>query len=130
MGDLKPKQVAAISAMLTCPTLREAAEASGTPESTLFRWLNEPDFKAAYDQARGRLLESTLTALQGAATEAVNVLRTIMNNGAAPAGVRVRAAVGIIELSLRARTELETEARLQALEAAAARTPLSARNSR
>lgn len=118
MGDLKPKQVAAISAMLAYPTLREAAEASGTPESTLFRWLNDPDFKAAYDQARARLLEGALAALQAASTEAVFVLRSIMNDGAAPAGVRVRAAASIIELGLRARGELETEERLRQLEAA------------
>lgn len=118
--NLTAKQTRAIAALLQSPTLREAAESCGVPESTLFRWLNESAFKDAFDQARGQLLEGALTALQAASVEAVGVLREVMNSNASPAGVRVRAAAEIISLALRAKAELETEQRIRALEQAAA----------
>lgn len=118
--NLTAKQTRAIAALLQSPTLREAAESCGVPESTLFRWLNEQTFKDAFDQARGQLLQGTLTALQAISCEAVGVLREIMNSGASPAGVRVRAAAEVIGLALRAKGEIEIENRLRTLEDAAA----------
>lgn len=113
---LSAKQQRAIEALLTEPTTRAAAEAAKVSEATIFRWLAEPVFAAAYREARGRLLESTLTALQAASADAVTCLRDVINDKAAQVSARVSAAKTVIELGLKARETLEVEERLAYLE--------------
>lgn len=117
-GELSAKQARAIEALLSEPTTRAAAKAAGVSEATIWRWLAEPGFAAAHREARGRLLKSTLTALQSASADAVLCLRDIFKNEEAPASVRVNAAKSVIELSLTARKVLEVEERLAYLEKA------------
>lgn len=49
---LSRKQEAAVAALLTESTLCRAAERARVGEVTLWRWLKEPGFKAAYREAR------------------------------------------------------------------------------
>lgn len=86
-------------------------------KATIFRWLADEAFSAAYQTARGQLLESTLTALQSASVEAVNVLREVMTDASLNAFARVSAAKAVLEMGFKAREVLEVEARLSALEA-------------
>lgn len=113
---LLPKQEKAILALLEQPTIREAAQACKVGETTLYAWLNDADFVAEYRAARQRVFEAMLSSLQGASNEAVRALLAITKDEQAPSGSRVAAARSILEFSLRARTELEVEQRLQALE--------------
>ena len=113
---LTAKQQRAVEILLREPSIEAAAQAAGVGRATLFRWLNEPDFAAEYKQARGRLLESTLTALQSASVEAVTTLRAVLTETTARAGERVSAAKAILDFSLKAREVLEVEERLAALE--------------
>lgn len=115
---LSAKQQRAIEALLTEPTTRSAAEAAKVSEATIFRWLAEPVFAAMYREARGRLLESTLTALQAASADAVTCLRDVINDKAAQVSARVSAAKTVLELGLKAREVLEVEERLAYLEKA------------
>jgi hypothetical protein len=113
---LSAKQLRAIEALLREPTTSAAAKEARISETTIFRWLNESAFSAAYRAARGRLLEGTLTALQSASTTAVETLRNTLTDIAAPAQVKVSAARSILEFSLKAREVLEVEERLAYLE--------------
>lgn len=113
---LTAKQTKAIQALLIEPTIATAAKLASVSESTLFRWLNDDGFSAAYRDARGRLLDDALTVLQGASTDAARFLQSVVNDGEAPAAVRVRAACEILSFALKAREVFETEERLQALE--------------
>jgi DNA-binding MurR/RpiR family transcriptional regulator len=113
---LSRKQEQAILALIERPTIAEAAQACGVSEGTLWRWLQATEFQAAYRAARSGLLETALTRLQGASGEAVNVLGEVMRDKQAPPSSRVTAAVKVLELTLKARAELELEARLRALE--------------
>src|SRR5262245_38464731 len=114
-SELTAKQLRALQALLKEPTTAKAAKAAQVAEVTLFRWLNEPVFSTAYREARGRLLETTLTTLQQASSEAVEVLRKIMKDSKAPTSSRVTAARSVLELGLKAREVLEVEDRLKAL---------------
>lgn len=114
---LTAKQQRAIDALLREPTTQAAAEAAGVSKATIFRWLADEAFSAAYQTARGQLLESTLTALQSASVEAVNVLREVMTDASLNAFARVSAAKAVLEMGFKAREVLEVEARLSALEA-------------
>jgi hypothetical protein len=115
---LTRKQEQAIAALLKHPTVPEAAQECGVSEVTLWRWMQVPEFNAAYRTARGALLETAITNLQRSCGKAVTVLTTIMEDASAPASSRVTAAVKVLELTLKARQELEIEERLQALEEA------------
>jgi hypothetical protein len=114
---LTGKQHKAIEALLREPTIQAAAEATGVSRATIFRWLSDPVFSSAHREARGRLLESTLTALQAASADAVICLREVINDKTAQVSARVSAARSVLEMGLKAREVLEVEERLKVLEA-------------
>lgn len=114
--SLQPKQIKAIEALLREPTTAAAAKAARVGEATIFRWLADPAFSAAYKEARGQLLEATLTALQAAGGDAVKCLVEVTNDKEAQVSARVSAAKAIIELGLKTREVLDVEERLKALE--------------
>ena len=114
---LTPAQSRAIEALLSEPTREKAAEKAGISRATLTRWLTEPGFKCAYREARDMLLETTLSALQGAASTAVNTLADVMGDKEAQPSARVSAAKVVLDNLLRSREQLEFEQRLKALEA-------------
>jgi hypothetical protein len=113
---LTPKQEQAILALLNHPTTKAAGAACGTSETTLWRWLQLPDFQQRYRAARRQLVESSIGRLQQACGDAVETLASISRNEKEPASSRVAAAKTIIEQSLRA-VELEDLAeRIERLE--------------
>jgi hypothetical protein len=114
--SLTQKQQKTIQTLLENPTVRAAAKAAGVGETTIFRWLAEPAFNRCYREARNHLLENTLTALQAASSEAVQTLRQVMQDAEAMVTARVSAARAILEFSLKAKEQLETEERLSELE--------------
>jgi len=94
----------------------EAAKAVGVSETTLWRWLQRDDFQKYYRDARDKVFDGALGALQRAAKEAVNCLRR--NLECSRPGVQVQAARTIIDFTLKARELFDLEIRLAQLEAA------------
>src|SRR5262245_15486955 len=90
------KQEAAIAALLSQRTVEDAARAAGIGTRTLFRWLEIPEFREAYLQARRRVFEQAGARLQQATGAAVSVLLTVMLDAGAPAASRVRAAHSVL----------------------------------
>lgn len=113
---LTARQIRAIQALLEEPTTAAAAQAAQVSEATIFRWLADPAFSAAYREARSRLVETALTALQSASSEAVKTLRNTLTDPHAPPNIKVSAARAILEFSLKAREALDFEDRLERLE--------------
>lgn len=111
---LTRKQEKAIVALLTTGTLAKAAEQAGIAERTLRYWLKLDDFVAAYRSARRQAVEQAIAQLQHATGAAVRSLRRNLNCGH-PA-TEIRAALGILDQSLKAVEMLELETRLTALE--------------
>lgn len=114
---LSRKQEQAIAALLTAPSITEAAQQTGIGEQTLFRWLKDPAFAEAYRQARRQVVQQAITQLQAACGEAVENLRVIMGNPEAPASARVSAARTVLEMAVKAVELEDLEQRLSALEA-------------
>jgi hypothetical protein len=112
------QQEAAIVGLLTQPTIESAAKHAGISGPTLWRWLQEPEFQAAYRQARRQALGQATAQLQQASTAAVKALRQIIENPKAPPSSRVAAAKTVLELGLKAVEVEEIEARLAAIEQA------------
>jgi hypothetical protein len=97
---LTRKQEALIAALLTEPTHADSATKAGVSEATLHRWLNLPDFRAAYRQARRELVEGAIGRIQAGTGQAVDTLLAIAKDGAKDSD-RVRAAVALLDHALR-----------------------------
>jgi hypothetical protein len=118
LSEASGRQDAALSALLRNASIAEAAKACGLGESTLYRYLAEPDFKARLSEARKACLGEAIEEIQGAAMIAVQTLTRNMVSGN-PA-VEVRAAVSVLELAVKARESMELSDRIAQLEAALA----------
>jgi DNA-binding MurR/RpiR family transcriptional regulator len=110
------KQELVIAALLRSSTIAGAATEAGISEATLFRWLQRPDFAAAYRRARHAAVEQAITQLQQATGEAVETLRSVQTDPDAAASARVNAAKTVLEMALKVRESEELERRLSALE--------------
>jgi hypothetical protein len=113
------KKEQAIAALLSHRSIEEAARAADIGFNTLLRWLKEPEFDAAYRNARQAAFGQCIARLQHASSAAVSAVLKIMVDQNAPASARLRAADIVLARSAKA-IELEhVEARVSELERAA-----------
>ena len=117
-SGLTPKQEQAIQALLTEPTIKAAAKKSGAGETTIFRWLQQSEFQAAYREGRKQLVSHAISQLQKACGEAVLTLQEVMKNGDNPPASRVSAAKAVLETSIKAVELEDLIGRVDKLEAA------------
>src|SRR4029453_10696766 len=100
---LSRKQEALISALLTAPRLADAAQTAGIGEVTAWRWLKDATFQTAYRAARRAVVQHAITQVQQATGEAVETLRSVMQDAEAPASARVSAAKAVLETAIKGR---------------------------
>jgi hypothetical protein len=74
-GDAEIEQ--AVSALLTCPRVEDAAKLCGISRTTLWRMAQQPEFKARLQAARLQLSRDLVNSLQVNALDAVLVLREV-----------------------------------------------------
>jgi len=86
------KKEQAIAALLTHRNVEAAARAIGISANTLLRWMKEPEFEAAYREARRTALSQAIARLQDFAGAAVTTVLKIMLDSKTPAGTQLRAA--------------------------------------
>ena len=113
---LTAKQEKAITALLAQPTIEAAATAVGVNPATIYRWLAEPTFEAAYRAARREAVGQAIARLQQVSTHAVTVLVSVMANTSTPPATRVAAAKTVLETAIKAVELEDLAARLDALE--------------
>lgn len=113
----------AIATLLGSPTLEAAAEALKVNPVTLRRWLKNPDFMAAYRQARRAVVLHAVANLQGATCEAVDTLRVVMKDANAPAGTRVAASKAVLDIAVKAAQLEQTTAKVEDMEACYGKSP-------
>lgn len=125
---LSQRQELAISALLTEPSLLDAAQRVRIGERTLRRWLHAPEhqaFQAAYREAKRDVVEQAITQVQQATGKAVATLLAVMDDPLSPASAKVSAARAVLEQALKAVELEDLEARIARLEAAQAAQPLT-----
>ena len=109
----------AIAALLEYPTIEQAAGAIGVNPRTVFRWLDDTDFRLALGQAEGASLDRITRRLLVLGDQAVNVLEDIMSNPTQKGCSNRRlAATTILDQLLKLRELRNIEGRLSDLEAA------------
>src|SRR6202030_4172746 len=96
------KKEQAIAALLSHRNLEEAARAVGISANTLLRWTQEPEFDAAYREARRTAFGQSIARLQQASSAAVTTLLKVMTDPNAPSSTRVRAAEVVLERAVKA----------------------------
>jgi transposase-like protein len=114
------KKEQAIVALLSHRTLEEVARAIDIVPNTLLRWMKEPEFDAAYREARRTAFRQSVARLQQASSAAVSTLLKVMVDPATPASTKVRAADSVLGHSAKAIEIEDIEARVSELERAAA----------
>jgi transposase-like protein len=118
------KKEEAIAAMLSHRNVEEAARAVGISPNTLLRWMKEPEFKAAYREARRTAFSQSTARLQQASGAAVTTLLKIMLDANAPSGPRLRAVEIVLAQTAQAIEIEDIEVRLTELERSLAKVPV------
>jgi transposase-like protein len=115
------KKEEAIAALLTQRNIDEAARSIGVASKTLLRWLQVPEFKKAYREARRDAFGQAVARLQQGTTAAATTFLKTMIDPNVPASVRLRAAEAVFNHAAKAIEIEDIEARVAALELAAER---------
>jgi transposase-like protein len=113
------KKETAIAALLSQRNVEEAARVAGVGARTLYRWMKEPDFDAAYREAKRAAFSQAIARLHQMSSAAVTALGKAMLDPGTPPGTKVRAAHSILEHTAKAIELEDLEARLTALERSA-----------
>lgn len=114
---LRPKQRKALEALIISGEVTQAATAAGVSRETVYKWLKEPEFKAALSQAESEAIGNLSRALVMLGEQATETLRAAMSDNEAPAASKVRAADIVLDKLLKLRTLFSLEERITRLEA-------------
>jgi hypothetical protein len=112
------KKEEAIAALLSHRSIEDAAGAIKIAPNTLLRWMKEPEFNAAYREARPAAFSQSIARLQQASGAAVSTLLKVTVDSSTPPSTKVRAADSVLEHSAKAIELEDIEARLSELERA------------
>ena len=119
VASLSSRQQKAIIALVTEPTLTQAAKSAEVGERTLRRWLHDATFNKAYRTARRESFSQALALALRYTPLAINTLGKLASDTMTPPSSRVSACNGILKFA-RDSIELDDlQARIEALETAA-----------
>ena len=113
------KQTRAIKALLKYPTIDQVAEAIGVNPRTVYRWLDDPNFKAGLSQAEGAALDLATRRLLLLSDKAIDALESVLDDPAQEgAGNKRLAAQAVLDHLLKLRELRNVEERIVNLEVA------------
>ena len=107
---------ALISALLSCPTIKQASEEVGLSEQAVYSRLRKVDFKTKLQNARNDQFQVISSKLEDANFKALDTLIKILDDKEVSAGVKVRASQTLLDLSLKNREQIDIISRIQNLE--------------
>ena len=107
-----------VLALLEQPTLEKAAAVVGISAVTAWRITKTPEFEREFRQARHDSYSKAVARLQRASGAAASVLLKTMVDPQTPPASRVKAAVSVLDIAIRAIERDDLEQRLSALEQA------------
>lgn len=107
---------ALISALLTCPTIKQASESVKLSEQAVYSRLRKPSFRAELQTARDNQFQVISSKLEDANFRALDTLINILDDKEVSAGIKVRAAQTLLDLSLKNREQIDVISRIENLE--------------
>jgi len=114
------KKEAAAAALLTQRTIEDAALSVGIGSATLRRWQKEPEFQAAFREAKFAAFSQSIGRLHQLSSAAVSTLGKVMLDPATPPATKIRAADSILNHTTKSIEIEDLRARLGNLEMIAA----------
>jgi site-specific recombinase XerC len=117
-GRLTAAAARFVGALLTARSIRDAASAAHVSERAAYRYLAQPAVRAELAARQQSLLASVSGGLAADMEQARALLVAMMTDPAVPPGVRVRAALGVLDCGLRLAELVTLAERVAALEAA------------
>jgi hypothetical protein len=114
---------ALVAELLAGRTVTDSAEAAGMSRATAYRRLDDPEVRAMLTRTRDDRLRAMADDATAGAREGIAFLREVVRTPYIRMGDRIRAAVALAALHLPLTEAVEFEARIAALEAAAAERP-------
>ena len=114
--ELTPRQRAAIAALLAAPSILAAAHNAGIGARTLYRWMEDPLFRKALQDAEGLAVDAASRRLLAGQSQALDTLGDLMQ-GATSEQVRRQAARDWLDMWLKVRELRDLENRITELEA-------------
>jgi transposase-like protein len=113
------KKEEAIAALLSQRTVEDAARSINVSPTTLLRWMKEPEFEAAYREAKRAAYGQSIARMHHLTSAAVSTLGKVMLDPGTPPATRVRAADSILNHTTKAIEIEDIEGRVSELERAA-----------
>lgn len=110
------KEELILSALLSCPTVREASSKCKVPESTIRDYLAKPAFMERYKAAKAEIVKGVSDKIQNKMSEAIDVICSLMGNEDTPPAVKLNAAKTIIDNGLKFQENEQITARIEQLE--------------
>ena len=102
-----------LAALLTNPTVKEAAASVGIPETTAYNWLRKPDFSDEYKQRKRQAVAEASDYLQSKIGEATRIISEIMGDVETSPQVRLSAAKAIIDTAYKVIEQVEIVDRIE-----------------
>ncbi|MEZ4870416.1 MAG: hypothetical protein R3C14_54305 [Caldilineaceae bacterium] len=114
--SLTVKQMACVRELMLTPNIADAAKAAGVGERTLYRWLDDAEFKAALTEAQDAALDAAARRLVAMTEQATAVISEVLADADEKTSARLRAAQIVLDNVLRLVELRDLAQRVAALE--------------
>ena len=112
--SLSERQLAALPYLVASPSISEGAGLADVGRTTLYRWMEDPDFRATLERMRSQAADLARIELQGLMLKGILVLAEALED--ADPGIRLRAARATLHIGLKAIDLKELRDRLDRLD--------------
>ena len=113
-ASLTDKQLQALPYLVAAPSLSEAAKLAEVGRTTLYRWMEDDEFRRELERLRSEALDLAHVELKGLMLKATQVVSETMDD--ANPFVRLRAAQIALSVGLKAVEVKEIQRRIQLLD--------------
>jgi hypothetical protein len=113
-AGLSDSQLAALPYLIASPTLAQGARLADIGRATLYRWMNDHEFRSALEHLRGEAADLAHTELRGLMLKGALVLAEAMEHPSPQ--IRVRAASAALTIGLKAVDLKELRQRIERLD--------------
>lgn len=114
MAKLTTRQLQAIPLIISNATFTKGAEAAGISRKTLYKWLEQPEFKKELESQRKQLTSEAFGILEWGLTKAVAVLVGLLNSK--DDRLKRLAAKDVIDFIIRHKENEDLDERLKEVE--------------
>ena len=111
---LSNRQQEALPHIAGADSLAEGARRASIGRATIYRWMEDDDFRAELSRVRTEMAELAQAEMQGIMLKAVAVIDQALDGDISP--VKLRAALGAINAALKVRFGLNVERRLNRID--------------